>query len=294
MANETIILDSSKTRLRSFGPLHPKPASTKGEIVELLGQAERDTLWLVFKERFAEILLDSLALPLKHKLGRILLFHEPRIESLAVMRACFDQVLYVSDAKYLKPDELSEVLIAENRQDLFIGGVVDEHSKIVTLWRGNLEPLAVPFEAFKPSGAGTAPDFSQFRVRDYGHTIAFGAYEASADAILYEYDPDYRRRIKKIRQTEEKTFGAALRRLRKQRGLSRKDFAPSLSAKTIARRRPEISDAPLSAPDFLSPRRQERRGPFHSGPFSSTFATFAPLRESSCGHNRLHFRRGLA
>ena len=52
--------------------------------------------------------------------------------------------------------------------------------------------------------------------------------------MLYEYDPLYRRRIARERRKEDRSFGAALRRLRKQRGVRRADFAP-LSAKTIAR-----------------------------------------------------------
>lgn len=48
---------------------------------------------------------------------------------------------------------------------------------------------------------------------DYGRTVALGDYEASADAILYELDPVYRRSVKKLRRQSEKTFGASLRAL---------------------------------------------------------------------------------
>jgi hypothetical protein len=64
--------------------------------------------------------------------------------------------------------------------------------------------------------------------------VRFGKYEATADAIFYECDPDYRKRLRKKMQAEEKTFGASLRRLRIMRGLRQSDFAP-LPAKTIAR-----------------------------------------------------------
>ncbi|HQA43685.1 MAG: helix-turn-helix transcriptional regulator [Phycisphaerae bacterium] len=69
---------------------------------------------------------------------------------------------------------------------------------------------------------------------DYGQTLRFGRYEAATEAVLYEYDPDYRRHLKARRRAEDTGFGPSLRRLRKQRGLRRSDFAP-LSAKTIAR-----------------------------------------------------------
>jgi DNA-binding Xre family transcriptional regulator len=98
-----------------------------------------------------------------------------------------------------------------------------------------LKPLTVPFSGFEKSGTGTMPDFDRFAVIDCGQTVELGDYEAAVDAILYEYDPEYRRRISKRRLREDQSFGASLRRLRKQRGLRREDFEPELSAKTIAR-----------------------------------------------------------
>ena len=138
------------------------------------------------------------------------------------------------DGGFLPPDELAAVLVAENRDDLFIGGAVDQASHTVSLWRGNLISLTVPFEAFKPSGNGVEPDFTSFEVTDFGHTVKLGDYEAASDAVLYEYNSDYRRRKNREQRTSERSFGASLRRLRKQRRLKREDFKP-LSPKTIAR-----------------------------------------------------------
>lgn len=73
-----------------------------------------------------------------------------------------------------------------------------------------------------------------FAPTDYGNTIRLGAYEASADGILYEFDPEYRRRAKQRELHQDESFGAALRRLRLARGLSRDDF-PGISGRTIAR-----------------------------------------------------------
>jgi DNA-binding Xre family transcriptional regulator len=146
----------------------------------------------------------------------------------------FYRVVFGREKDLLPPEELAEVLAAPNKADLFIGGIVDDDSKTLTLWRGDLTTLTVPFTAFPTSGDGITPDFSAFAVIDYGHTIRLGAYEAATEALLYEYDPLYRRRIARERRKEDRSFGAALRRLRKQRGVRRADFAP-LSAKTIAR-----------------------------------------------------------
>jgi lambda repressor-like predicted transcriptional regulator len=107
-------------------------------------------------------------------------------------------------------------------------------SETLALTRGNLRTMTAPFSIFQPSGKGVQPDFTRLGLADYGHTVRLGDYEASSDAILYEVDPDYRRRIRKQRLAEEKTFGASLRRLRIQKRFSRNDFAP-LSSKTIAR-----------------------------------------------------------
>jgi hypothetical protein len=70
---------------------------------------------------------------------------------------------------------------------------VDQSGKTLTLIRSNNDTLIVPFSFFTTSGDGTEPDFTNVMLRDHGHTVALGAYEASADAILYEYAPDYRK-----------------------------------------------------------------------------------------------------
>ncbi len=105
-----------------------------------------------------------------------------------------------SNNDYLPPDELAEALQAENARDLFIGGSVDRSNQTITLWRGCLEPLTVPFSAFEKSGDGIEPDFERFSVTDSGQTVRFGEYEAATDAVLYEFDSEYRRRVSKERR----------------------------------------------------------------------------------------------
>ena len=96
--------------------------------------------------------------------------------------------------------------MAENRSHLFLGGAVDAENEVVTLWRGDLRSLAVPFAGFPPSGDGVQPDFDAFSVVDYGHTVRLGEYEAATDAILYEFDSDYRRMLSKQRIESERSF----------------------------------------------------------------------------------------
>jgi DNA-binding Xre family transcriptional regulator len=154
---------------------------------------------------------------------------------LPALTSCFRRVAFTADGGFLPAEELAEVLKADDPSDLFIGGTMNYATETITFWRGNLKPLTVPFSAFTASGDGTEPDFEAVSVIDCGQTIRLGEYEAAVDAILYEYDSPYRRRIAKQRIREDRSFGASLRRLRQQRGLRREDFQPELSAKTIAR-----------------------------------------------------------
>lgn len=120
------------------------------------------------------------------------------------------------------------------RRDLCVGGLVDRESGIVVLYRGDLSPLAIPLATFGRAGDGTEPDPEKLEITDFGHTLRFGEYEVAFDAVLYEFDPDYRARLHSKRKAEERTFGASLRRLRTQRGLLRSDF-DGVDSKTIAR-----------------------------------------------------------
>jgi hypothetical protein len=133
-------------------------------------------------------------------------------------------------------DDLLEILSApeEERRSLFVGVRWDETQQGLVLVRGDLSYWFAPADMFAPAADGTTPDFRQARVTDSGNTVALGAYEASADAILYEVDPHYRRELNRKRRAEEQGFGPALRRLRLQRGLKQEDFAP-LDRKTISR-----------------------------------------------------------
>lgn len=101
--------------------------------------------------------------------------------------------------------------------------------------------MEVPAAVICLSSVASLCGFARLRLTDHGRTVVLGDYEASADAILCELDPSYRRRLRKQRRQDERTFGASLMRLRKQRRLKRSDFAP-ISAKEIARiERNEVS-----------------------------------------------------
>jgi hypothetical protein len=122
------------------------------------------------------------------------------------------------------------------------------------------------------SGDGTNPDFSKLSVNDYGLTVSLGAYEASTDGILYEFDPAYRQSVNKNRRATDRSFGASVRRQRLQRQLKRSDF-PGITSKTIARLERSEVEKPhgktlLTIAKRLGMRvilRAERNAPFPIG-----------------------------
>jgi hypothetical protein len=136
--------------------------------------------------------------------------------------------------RLLSHEELAEVLASENRHDLFIGGFVDPETETLVLYRGDFERLLVPLSIFKAFGNGPEPDPSALSILDCGQTVGLGDYQAASDAILYEVDPDHRRRINARRRAEDKSFAACLRRLRVLKGLRQSDFC-TIPARTIAR-----------------------------------------------------------
>ena len=161
---------------------------------------------------------------------RLLLLSRIAPATLDNVESLFDAVVIAEPS----PD-LVEVLRADNRDELFVRASYDPVAEQVVLHRGDLSALVVPLRWFAPTPRGPKPDPQRVRIIDGGQTLALGDYEAAADAILYEFDPEYRRRAKKRAVERDNSFGGSLRRLRLQKGLSRDDFAPTLSAKTVAR-----------------------------------------------------------
>lgn len=150
------------------------------------------------------------------------------------LEGLFDQVVVGPERGFLPLDQIREVMRAAHRGNLIIGGLVSSSARALVLIRGSLERLVVPWSWFEPSAAGSQPDFDDFEVVDFGQTIRLGRYEAAVDAILYEFDARYRRFERARRVDMDPSFGAALRRLRLQRGIPRDGFV-GISAKEIAR-----------------------------------------------------------
>ena len=229
-ATETVLI-LAKTRPANLLRSSCSTVSTVGKLKNLLASATPDSFWVRYSKTLTIALLRAAPLP-SPKIGKAIINHKVDTETCIALDNCFSRCAIVNSV--LAPIELIETLRASNRSDLFIGGVIDHITFTITFWRGDLTPLTVPFSAFEHSGDGTRPDFNAFSVTDYGQTVCFGSYEASTESILYEFDREYRRCMKAQELATDLSFGAALRRLRKQKKLTRSDFKP-ISAKTIAR-----------------------------------------------------------
>ena len=206
---------------------------TKSELVKEFASASKYAVWVAAD--FAS--LAPLAAHASSARGeqRLLVLDEMTEISHHVFSALFRYVVTASaKVRLLPPEELVRALTSSNREDLFIGGAVDKERGVVLLYRGTVDPLVVPLSWFSNRASETKVDPDRFDVADYGQTVKLGAFEAAADAILYEFDASFRRAAKKRALQKDKSLGSAIRRLRLQRGLRRSDF-PKLTEKEIAR-----------------------------------------------------------
>jgi hypothetical protein len=87
---------------------------------------------------------------------------------------------YWIEAKGLEPVETAALL--QSHQRSIMAAVVFRYENHIRVVMGDGSEYDVPLDFFTPCGDGTTPDFSRMSVTDYGHTIAFGDYEAS---VLY-------------------------------------------------------------------------------------------------------------
>ena len=170
----------------------------------------------------------------RHGRDRLLVTDELDSPLHEFLTALFSDVVSGPRPSFLSIDEIGRALVARQFPDLALGVLVSGAREAVVIVRGDLERTIVPWSWFRSSGTGTAPDFNDVAVTDAGLAIRLGKYEASMDAILYGFDRDYRARARQRQLETDVSFGAALRRLRLQKGVTREEF-PGISQKEIAR-----------------------------------------------------------
>jgi hypothetical protein len=256
------LLDRDKTRSEHLSRFNGRVCVTVEDIVEATSQANIYSVWISCVPEMTDTFLLAThrirpVSKLNRALGNYLMLQPPsRAAALFSLDGMFSRVAGGQLGGFLPLEELIEVLAAPatESQDRFLGGMVDLVSQNLALVRGNFKPVTVPLSMFQPTDTGVVPDPSRFAVSDYGHVIHLGDYEIAADAILYEVDPHFRRRVNALRRSEEQGFGASLRRLRIARGLRQSDFPP-ISSKTIARiERGEIDKPHCETLEVLSSR----------------------------------------
>jgi DNA-binding Xre family transcriptional regulator len=232
-SESVLLLEEKASPAKPPADVPGRRLSSADEVAEALASGRGPTYWIA---REVSTLLRTLAAGHgPHGDHSIVVLEAVNAARQAVLDAVFRRVLVLSkDTHVLRLEELAEVFASPNRDEFFIGGIVDRKDGVVVLYRGNMEPLLVPVTWFEPSGNGVEPDFTDFEVTDFGQTIRLGPYEAAGDAILYEFDLEYRRRARKRLRATARSFGACLRRLRLQKGVLRDDF-PGVSEKQIAR-----------------------------------------------------------
>jgi DNA-binding XRE family transcriptional regulator len=218
-----IVLDGEKHWLGELGEDQTAVCDSKAAVLKALERSDANSLWISRRtertEELAKTLVELISSTTQRRAtyGNLLTLEAAKADMHPTLQVFFSQVSSARD----------------ERRDVFIGGELNPELGTLVLVRGNLEQVIVPLCLFCPSGRAT-PDFSKFELGDYGHTLRFGDYEATADVVLWQVDQDYRQRAKAKERAHAAGFGPSLRRLRKQRGLSQSDF-PNVARKTIYR-----------------------------------------------------------
>ena len=211
-----------------------KFARTDKEVRYLYATTAPDSIWIA-PRRSDTLLLGNIHG--KPRGNQCLLCLEPTTGLMKhYLNAKFSRVVSPDDDLKLLPlEEITEILASPDSEDYFIGGIVDQENRSVILYRGNLEPITLPLSWFEAGPNSPQPDPGDFEIIDFGQTVRLGKFEAGTDAILYEFDPLFRRRDKERRINADDSFGGALRRLRLQKGLNQSDFSPDISTKEVGR-----------------------------------------------------------
>jgi hypothetical protein len=237
-----ILVNMDRSWHNQFGASYAIDCNDDQGIVNVLKTATAETLWISPGPIITDTLLHTFsrlpAIPqdTNRRLGNLLMLESPRPKTVPLLRSFFGNLAgEAPQTKMLPKDQIREVLSGNKdlSKDLFIAGLADVEFGFLTLIRGDFDSMTVPLSIFRPSDK-TKPDFRRLALDDYGHTIRFGAYEASAHHVLYAADAAYRKRINAKRREEEKGFGPSLRRLRILKGFTQGEFH-GIALKTIAR-----------------------------------------------------------
>jgi hypothetical protein len=235
MSTEIFFVDPKDQPVPHFQRLKASRLRHQAHIRKAMARHVRSALWIAVTRPAMKLLFETLPYRPLGDDQRLLWLDQENSSMQGLLRLHFRHIASAQEGvKFLPTEELIEVLDSANRADLFIGGVLVSSRSTVLLYRGNLESLEIPLSWFVANPGGVEPDPQDFSIGDYGQVIRLGHYEASTDAVLYEFDEKYRISAKKRLVAEDSSIGGAIRRLRLQKGLRQSDF-PDVTAKEIAR-----------------------------------------------------------
>lgn len=232
MKSENIIFVGAGREIDSyFAELAYRLVRTAEEMKAVLKESGRK-LWI---GRDTSVLRDGLlgtSAPLRD-FDRLLMLEPIGSLRAEFLRAYFGKVVSPDAGTFVPHEVLAEILAEEFPGDYLICAIYDADDEAIILHRGNLDTIVVPMGWFeRPSGIVADP--GDLQILDYGQTLRLGGFEAATDAILYSFDREFRRRMRKLRWENDNSFGASLRRLRLERGFNQDEF-DGVTARTVRR-----------------------------------------------------------
>lgn len=207
--------------------------ASRSAVVRELAHAKHRQVWVLRDAETVTDLIRAMSLaPPGVRRARLISYTRPGPGAAQVIESGFARTLLGAGAM-IEFADLEEVLRAAHPEDFCVGAEWNPETDTLALWRGDLSVLVVPISAF-PARGGVSPDPERLSIEDCGQTVRMGDFEASLDAILFERDPDHRRRARKRMLRSGQGLGPSIRRLRLSRGVPRSAFS-GLDEKTLAR-----------------------------------------------------------
>ena len=232
MIESVYIVDDTPAQKRTLITMGANVLSSKEDVENAVRQhPSANSWWIALQEPSAHWLAYALANSSVRVRGRLLAMKDIPAQLTTLFADRFDK-LALKPHSHLPINEILTIFLRQDRDEFCIGGTVDQAAQAIICIRGDLTVISAPLSFFE-SSSRVVPHFNDFEVIDHGRTLRFGRYEAAFSALLYERDSKYRRRLNKMREQKERSLGASMRRLRKQRRLRLSDLGAL--EKTVAR-----------------------------------------------------------
>ncbi len=232
MSESVYIVDGTLSQRRALSGMGANVLTSKADVADAIKRRPpANSLWIALHELSAHWLAHALANSSVPVRGGFLAMEEVSPELITLFADRFGKIA-VKPQSRLPITDIYTIFLRKDRDEFCIGATIDQAAEALICVRGDLTVISVPLSFFQ-SSSDIIPDFNDFKVIDHGRTLRFGKYEAAFSALLYERDREYRRRLNRMRAQKERSLGASMRRLRKQRGLRLSDFGEL--EKTIAR-----------------------------------------------------------